>query len=84
MKLFLAIAAIATTVSFPVWAEQNDNPGYMLNPEVKSDFINDNALTYPMRAHAEARIASRSLAAPRSDTHPGAYDDNTMGGSSDY
>jgi hypothetical protein len=47
MKLFLAIVAIATTVSFPVWAEENDNPGNMLNPEVNKDFVSDNALIYP-------------------------------------
>jgi hypothetical protein len=80
MKLFLAIVAIATTVSFPVWAEENDNPGNMLNPEVNQDFVSDNALIYPMRAHAEARMASRvdepykTLHVTR---HPAFYDDSS-------
>jgi hypothetical protein len=56
MKRFLLIAAVVTAASSPVWAEQNDNPGFMLNPEVKSDYLNDNAPAFaPMNAHAESR-----------------------------
>jgi hypothetical protein len=63
MKRFLLIAAIVTAASSPVWASQNDNPGNLLNPDVKRDFLNDNAPTVaPMNAHAESRVrVSKSM-----------------------
>jgi hypothetical protein len=35
MKLILAVAAIVATVSSPVWAEQNDNPGSLPNTDTQ-------------------------------------------------
>jgi hypothetical protein len=51
MKLFLAAAAIAATVSSPVWAEINDNPG-VPNSEFRTVYRGDAWAYAPMYAEA--------------------------------
>jgi hypothetical protein len=51
MKLFLAAAAIVATVSSPVWAEVNDNPG-VPNSEFRTVYRGDAWAYAPMYAEA--------------------------------